>query len=238
MKKILEGEVTNIQQECKNVYRLEFKSALEKILPGQFLTILCPPRTLRRPLAVVDFKNGVLTVLLKIRGEGTKYLKNLKIGDKISFNAPLGQPFFMSDKKALLIGAGIGLAPLFYLNDELKKKGANTRLVSGFNADDEVIGGCDQIKVGGTILEDIPKIIEEFQPEVIYCCAPYIVLKLVAQMGEKYGILTYVALERVMACGIGVCRSCVIKVKKDGKIENRSICQDGPVFLGSEVVWE
>lgn len=238
MKKVLEGEITNIQKECKDVYRLEFKSALDRILPGQFLSILCPPKILRRPLGVVDFKDGILTVLFKIRGGGTKYLKNLKIGDKISFNAPLGQPFFMSGKKALLIGAGIGLAPLFYLNKELKSRGAQTRLMSGFNTDDEAIKGCDYVKIGGTILDDIPKIIEEFKPEVIYCCAPYIVLKNVAQIGEKYGILTYVALERVMACGIGVCRSCIIKVKKEDKIENRSICQDGPVFLGSEVVWE
>ncbi len=238
MKKLLEGEVTNIQQECKGTYRLEFRSALDKILPGQFLSILCPPKILRRPLAVVDFKDGVLTVLFKIRGGGTEYLKNLKIGDKISFNAPLGQPFFMSDKKALLIGAGIGLAPLFYLNEELKRRGAQTHLISGFNTDGEVIGGCDYVRVGGTILDDIPQIIEEFKPEVIYCCAPPIVLKIVSQIGEKYGILTYVAMEKIMACGIGVCRTCVIKVKKEDRIENRSICQDGPIFLGSEVVWE
>ena len=63
-------------------------------------------------------------------------------------------------------------------------------------------------------------------------------LKTVAQLGEKYGIETQVAMEKVMACGIGVCRGCVIDVVKNGKIVNATVCKDGPVFNGSEVIWQ
>ena len=65
----------------------------------------------------------------------------------------------------------------------------------------------------------------------------YVVLKNIAQLGMKYGIEVQVAMEKIMACGIGVCRGCVIDVIKDGKIENATVCKDGPVFDGGEIVW-
>ena len=80
-------------------------------------------------------------------------------------------------------------------------------------------------------------LINDYQPEIIYACGPHIVLKLVSQLGEQYGIETQVAMEKVMACGIGVCRGCVIDIKKDGKVVNATVCKDGPVFKGSEIVW-
>ena len=74
--------------------------------------------------------------------------------------------------------------------------------------------------------------------EIIYACGPYIVLKTVAQMGERFGIETQVAMEKVMAFSIGVYRGCVIDVLKDGKVQNASVCKDGPIFNGKEVVWK
>ena len=100
LKKIHEGQITNIKQECKDTYRLSFKSDLKTIEAGQFLSILCPPKTLRRPFGIYDFKDGIVTILFRLRGEGTNYLKNLKIGDNISFNAPLGHGFKIKNKKS------------------------------------------------------------------------------------------------------------------------------------------
>ncbi len=238
MKKLHEGKIINIEKECKDTYKLSFKSDLRDIEAGQFLSILCPPKTLRRPFGVYDFNDGVITILFRLRGDGTNYLKNLKIGDTINFNAPLGHGFIQKDKKALIVGAGIGAAPLIYLNKQLKEKGIETRLISGFKEEDEVIKGSDYNKIGGTIVDEVEKYIDEFKPEVIYCCAPYIVLKLVSEIGLKRNIEVQVAMEKIMACGIGVCRGCIIQIKKKDKIENRSICGDGPVFYGCEVAWE
>ena len=80
--------------------------------------------------------------------------------------------------------------------------------------------------------------LEKIKPEKIYACAPDIVLKKISEIASKYGIETEVALEKTMACGIGVCKGCVIKVIKNGEIQNATICHDGPVFKASEVVWE
>jgi dihydroorotate dehydrogenase electron transfer subunit len=89
----------------------------------------------------------------------------------------------------------------------------------------------------GSILDYIEDYIKAFRPEIIYSCGPLIVLEKVAQLAQKYSIESQVAMEKVMACGIGVCRGCVIKVYKDGEITNATVCKDGPVFKGDEVVW-
>lgn len=238
MKKILKGTIKDNRKISKDTFKLTIKSELENINPGQFLSILCPPKTLRRPFGVYDFENGLLSILFRLRGEGTNYLKNLKIGDEINFNAPLGNGFIEKNKKAILIGAGIGVAPLIYLNKKLKGRNIETKLICGFKSDDEIIEGCDYVKIGGTIVDEVEKFIDEFKPEIIYCCAPQIVLKLVSDIAKKHNTEIQVAMEKIMACGIGVCRGCVIKIKTENGIENRTICKDGPVFLGSEVIWE
>ena len=238
LKKIHKGQITKIENICRDTYLLSFKSDLKEIEPGQFLSILCPPKTLRRPFGVYDFQDGILSVLFRLRGDGTNYLKNLKVGDAINFNAPLGHGFKIKKEKSLLIGAGIGVAPLIYLNKCLKEMNIETKLISGFKEESEVIEGSDYVRIGGTIIDDVEKFILEFNPKVIYCCAPQIVLKLVSEIGIRHNVEIQVAMEKVMACGIGVCRGCVIQVKNNDNIENRTICGDGPVFLGSEVVWD
>lgn len=238
MKKNLKGEIISLEQICDGTFEIKFKSSLQQIKPGQFFSILCPPKILRRPFGVSSFENGVLSGMFKLRGEGTKYLSTLKTGDIIEFNAPLGNGFNIENKKALLIGAGIGIAPLLYLKETLNKNGMENILISGFKTDAEVIMGSDFTRVGGTILDDVEKYIKEFHPEKIYACAPEIVLKLISQIAIKHGIDCEIAMEKTMACGMGVCRGCVVKILRDGVVQNATICHDGPVFKCCEVIWE
>lgn len=245
MKKNHIGKIENIKEINKNVYSLEFSApTLNNILPGEYISILCDGLTLRRPFSVADFNNGVVTVLIKRRGEGTKYLSNLKKGDKIEFCAPLGNTFTLDNKRTLLLGAGIGVAPLFYLNRKLKEKGAKTYFAAGFLGVNDIIGDLDFVSTDdgtnehkGSICDYLDKIITDFKPEKVVSCAPEPVLKCVAQAASKHGIESEVAMEKNMACGIGVCRGCVIKIKKDGEVKNATVCKDGPVFKGEEVVW-
>lgn len=241
------GTIENIKKINKSVYLLEFFSpTLKNIEPGEYVSILCEGLTLRRPFSVADFSNGKITVLIKKRGKGTSYLTNLKQGDNIEFSAPLGNTFKIENKKTLLIGAGIGVAPLFYLNKKLKEAGAETYLAAGFLGVNDIIEGqkIDFIstddgsnKNKGSICDYLEKLIAKFMPEKIVSCAPHPVLKFVAKMAEKQGIESEVCMEKVMACGIGICRGCVIKVKQENEIVNKTICKDGPVFNGKEVVW-
>jgi dihydroorotate dehydrogenase electron transfer subunit len=138
------GKIGAITQINKQVYSIEFSSpTLKSINPGQYISILCEGLTLRRPFSVADFDNGVLKVLFKQKGKGTEYISGLKVGDSIEFSAPLGNTFTIDDKKTLLIGAGIGVAPLFYLNKKLKEQGAETFLAAGFLSKEDVLGDFD-----------------------------------------------------------------------------------------------
>lgn len=237
MKKNLKGEIVCIEKICEDTFEIKIKSDLEKINAGQFFSILCPPKILRRPFGVASFKNGVLGGMFKLRGEGTKYLSSLKVGDFVEFNAPLGVGFNVEKRRSLLVGAGIGVAPLFYLRDKLNEIGAQNLIITGVKSEAEIIKGADYTRVGGTILDDVEKYIEEFKPEKIYACAPEIVLKLLSKMAIGHNIDCEIAMEKVMACGMGVCRGCVIKIERDGIVQNATICHDGPVFKGCEVIW-
>ncbi len=259
MKKNQKGKILNIETIAKETVKMQFTTEIEKILPGQFVSILIPGKTLRRPFSVADFAvrgsetnahnchlecvfgfKGIITVIFKVKGEGTGYLKSLKIGDTIDYIAPLGNTFTYppSGKKALLIGAGIGIAPMLFLNKTLREKGIETFLISGFKSEDEVVKGSCRTVIGGSVLDNIQNLIDEFKPEILYSCGPKIVLQMVCDIAKKNGLKAEVAMEKVMACGIGVCRGCVIKLNTENGVKNASVCADGPVFQGLEVVWE
>lgn len=237
MKKIQKGTVKNIEKVSIDVFKIEIKSSVKNANAGQFISILCPPVTLRRPFSICGFDNGTITVLFKEKGEGTKYIKSLKIGDEVDFLGPLGNGFKIENKKALLVGAGIGIAPMLFLSDELKKKNIENYLVCGFKAKEEIIAGADEVTIGGSVLDNLQELINFHKPEILYSCGPHIVLENVAKIAQKNNLKSQVAMEKVMACSIGVCRGCVIQIKKDGEIQNATICHDGPVFEGDEPVW-
>lgn len=248
MKKNHIGTIEEVKKINQSVYSIKFSSpTLKNIEPGEYISILCDGLTLRRPFSVADFSNGTLTVLMKMRGKGTQYIANLKKGDNVEFSAPLGNTFEIQNKKTLLIGAGIGVAPLFYLNKKLKEIGAQTYLAAGFLSKSDIFDTIEKLDFistddgsngnKGSICDYLEQLINEFKPEKLVSCAPHPVLKIVAQTAAKHGLECEVAMEKVMACGIGICRGCVIQVKKNGKVQNATVCKDGPVFRGEEVVW-
>lgn len=248
-KKIHKAKITEISQVSKTLYYIKFKpDTVFESKPGQFVSILCPCRTLRRPFSIASFENNEIGVLFKKKGSGTEYMAGLKNGDTIDFLGALGNGFkFNKNQKSLLIGAGVGVAPVYYLKKELEKQEEESRLISGFVTKDEVPSNLsfDEITTNdgslgqkGSILDYVEQEITTYKPDVIYSCGPYIVLKTITKIAQKYNIQSFVALEKVMACSIGVCRGCVIKLQKNGRTVNASVCQDGPVFKGDEVLWQ
>lgn len=264
MKRNHEGTIKDIKQINKSVYLVRlFVPTIDEIFPGEYISILCEGLTLRRPFSVADFDNHVITVLIKKRGKGTDFIVNLNKEDKVEISAPLGNGFKIENKKTLLIGAGIGVAPLFYLD---KKLGVNAEkyFAAGFTGVNDIVWveaptyeerqsslgmlaqqqGFDFVSTDdgsngnkGSICDYLDKIITEFKPEKIVSCAPHPVLECVAKTAQKYNIECDVCMEKVMACGIGICRGCIIKVKKGNEIINKTVCKDGPVFSGTEVIW-
>ena len=240
MKKDYQGIIQSIKNIALNTFEMKIKSDLDEAHSGQFISILCPNKTLRRPFSISDFdkESKILTVLFKLKGDGTQYLKSLNEGDKVKFLGPNGNRFKLEDKNCLLVGAGIGIAPMLFLKKELNEKGIKNYLITGFKENNEIISGSDENVIGGSVLDNLDKIIKEKNIEVVYSCGPMIVLKNVARIAKENSIKAYVAMEKVMACSIGVCRGCVICLNKNDEIVYGSVCQDGPVFEGSEVVWE
>ncbi len=246
-KKIYKAKIETMEKVSTSSYFMEINCSIPvDVKAGQFISIYCDGLTLRRPFSVYSNNNGKIGILFKERGKGTRYIKSLNSGDFIDIMGPVGNCFNISNKKSLLVGAGIGVAPISFLKSELDKKNIDNMFIAGFLNKEEVIKGMsvdriytDDGSIGqkGSVLNYLDEIIKEYKPQIIYSCGPLIVLKTVAQVGEKYGIETQVAMEKVMACGIGVCRGCVIDVIKDGKTVNATVCKDGPVFNGSEVVW-
>ncbi|MDR1169177.1 MAG: dihydroorotate dehydrogenase electron transfer subunit [Heliobacteriaceae bacterium] len=244
MKKIHKGIVKTIKEAAKNTVYMSFEPENPmEIKPGQFISILCGGLTLRRPFSAADFDGKEIAILFRRKGKGTNYLSGLKPGSEIDFIGALGNGFDVVDKKSLIIGAGIGIAPVSYL----KKKLDSGILVGAFMSKDEAPQGIsfDEIITNdgsagkkGSILDHLENLIDNYKPEIIYACGPAVVLRAVGEAAQRHGADSQLAMEKVMACGIGVCKGCVIKVKRGGEINNMTVCSDGPVFRGSEVLWE
>ncbi len=247
-KKIYKAHVKRIEKVSKSTYFIEIEPReKQEIKAGQFISVYCDGLTLRRPFSVFSNNNGNIGILFKERGKGTAYIKSLKEGNDIDIIGPLGKGFSIKPQKALLIGAGIGIAPMAFLKEKLDKIGAESLLAAGFLNKDEIPSNVYPQKIytddgsygeKGSILNYLGLLINEFKPEIIYACGPQIVLKSVSRIAQEYNIQCEIAMEKVMACGIGVCRGCVIDIKKDGKVVNATVCKDGPVFNGNEVVWQ
>ncbi len=229
----MKGKVKKTEKVANGMFMLQFEAPQGfNVRPGQFVSILCPDLTLRRPFSCADFEDGAVTVLFKLKGKGTSFLAGLQPGDEIDFVGPLGNGFDISDKHALVIGAGVGIAPVYFLNKFLKQ----SHFVGAFKSEDEVPKDFepDEVIIGGTILDHLERLIAEHKPEIIHACGPSVVLRAIT----RCGVTSQIAMEKVMACGIGVCKGCVIKLNRGGVVQNATICHDGPVFDGGEVVWE
>jgi dihydroorotate dehydrogenase electron transfer subunit len=227
---------------------------LPEIKPGQFVEIrvdFAPDTFLRRPISVFDisYDKNTLSLLIKLVGEGTKKLSQLERGDVINLIYPLGNSFSLpSGKNALLIGGGIGVAPLLFLGKYLKNHRKRPTFLLGFRSADLVIDLTEFEKLGkvyittddGTSGEEglvtHHSILKPAKPgfDIIYACGPEVMMKAVGEYAENHGINCEVSLENTMACGFGVCLCCVRKTV----FGNKMVCTDGPVFKTSEIIWQ
>ncbi len=236
-------------------------------VPGQFYMLKAGPSTdplLRRPLSLHrKLSDDSVRFLYRRAGRGTALLSRLIPGDEIDVLGPLGNGFPMPAgiKHALIVGGGIGIAPLMaladYISDERKDISA-AAFIGGRSR--EYVLGADEFSRKGietfTATEDgslgkkgfITHILDEYIHEhkhkgtggwAIYSCGPHPMLISVAAMAKKYGIKNYTSMESNMACGIGACMGCVIGVldREHGSSVYKKVCDDGPVFDADDIVW-
>lgn len=228
---------------------LDAKEIAENAKPGQFIDLYSKDgsKLLPRPISIceIDKTNGTLRIVYRIAGQGTKEFSELKAGDDIEILGPLGNGFTLRDRKAILIGGGIGIPPMLQLAKNLN---CEKSIVLGFRDEEflsdefkpygEVYMSSDSGKIGvkGTVMDAIKEY--AITGDVIYACGPTPMLRAIREYAISNGIEAQISLEEKMACGIGACLACVCKSKDiddHSKVNNKRICKDGPVFFAEEV---
>ncbi len=212
---------------------------------GEFVHIAVPGFFLRRPLSICDKEAGRLTIVYKVVGEGTKVLSEMKEGTVLEVLTGLGRGFDPDACRceALLVGGGLGAAPLYLLARELKAQGKKVTVVLGFNTADEIVmvrefeDICDTVAVStldgsvgvkGFVTDAIAGMARSY--DYFYTCGPMVMMKAVCGMLECPG---EASLEERMGCGAGFCYGCSIETKNGP----RRVCKDGPVFKKEELLW-
>ena len=209
------------------------------------MDIRIPGLYLRRPLSICDKEEGKLTVVYKVVGEGTKVLSQMPVGAELEVLTGLGRGFDPEacKSRALLIGGGLGVPPLFLLAKELKARGKRVTAVLGFNKADEIIladdfkSVCDEVVISTAdgsvgVKGFVTDAIAAMQPvyDYFYTCGPMVMMKAVCAALEGPG---EASLEERMGCGAGFCYGCSIETKSGPK----RVCKDGPVFKKEELIW-
>ena len=255
MKKyILDLKVVSVKQIHARyvLIRLTDDNPLPEMLPGQFVEVRVdgsPSTFLRRPISInfVDRTNNELWLLVATVGEGTKALAKLQAGDSLNCVLPLGNGFTpaRTGEKVLLIGGGVGVAPLLYMGAEMQQAGIEPTFLLGartaqdllmtdiFNRYGRVYVTTEDGSEGEKGFVTNHSILEQEQFDRISTCGPTPMMKAVARLAKEKGIHCEASLENLMACGLGACLCCVEKTTEG----NVCVCKDGPVFDVQRLLW-
>ena len=217
--------------------------------PGQFISVYTKDKSkvLPRPISLceVDKEQGRLRIVYRVVGAGTREFSAYQAGDDIEIMGPLGNGFPLKEKKAFLIGGGIGIPPMLELAKNLnceKQMVLGYRDVLFLNKEFEQYGkvyvATEDGSAGtkGNVIDAIKA--NGLEADVIYACGPTPMLRALKAYAAENGIECWLSLEEKMACGIGACLACVCKSKDvdhHTNVHNKRICKDGPVFLAEEV---
>jgi dihydroorotate dehydrogenase electron transfer subunit len=241
----------------------------EQAQPGQFVALAVGGEDgsmlLRRAFSIYQVAQrgvygGTVEFVFSVAGKGTAWLAGRRPHDVVDIVGPLGRPFPLPKDPArcVLVGGGYGAAPLFSLSDALRKRGCRVDVVLGASTSDRLFGALDAKRMAasvafttddgsygdqGRVSDVLPEVIERTRADVIYACGPMAMLEAVTRVAsEAYGgagIPARVAVEESMACGVGVCMTCVLPViGDDGVTRMTRSCVDGPVFAGDRIRWD
>lgn len=224
-------------------------TSLPEIRGGQFVNVRvdgCDKAYLRRPISIhdVDYQNNTIDLLIQEKHEGTKTLCALPVGAKVNVVLPLGNGFTMpeADDNILLVGGGIGIAPLLYFAKTIGRKtnfllGGRTEsdlmLLDRFRSVGDVFITTNDGSLGEKGFVTDHSLWNKMYINKVYACGPMPMMKAVAKMAREKGIWCEVSLENQMACGIGACLCCVENTKEG----NLCVCKEGPVFNIERLLW-
>lgn len=223
--------------------------------PGQFVELAVEPggrHLLRRPFSVyrADPDAGSVEVVFDAIGPGTAWLASLSARASVAVVGPLGRGFEVPDGPALLVGGGYGTAPIYLLAERAGPErshlivGAATRARLLEPARAKHLGASARITTEdgsagerGIVTDVLEEQAQRIGAHEVYACGPMPMLAAVSRECRRLGLACRVAVEEFMACGIGVCWTCVLPVRTNGETKMLRSCTDGPVFDGAAVAW-
>jgi len=255
------SEVVRIEKLAGSIFSLWLKTEVAReAKAGQFVLLYCNDAShlLGRPLCVCETRreSGELRIVFRVSGEGTGLFSELKKGDAVFIEGPLGKgydPSKAEDKSVLLMGGGVGAPSLLQLARELKSinTGEVTAILgyrdSSLNSflSEDFKKLCDRVVIAtddgsngirGNVMDAMAS--EKLSGQVIFACGPLPMLRAVSKYASDSGTEAYISLEERMACGVGVCLGCVVKTRhrdEHSQVNNARICTEGPVFKSTEV---
>jgi dihydroorotate dehydrogenase electron transfer subunit len=239
---------------------LEVGDLVRTIKPGNFIAIsVGGPNSrliLRRAFAISRVSDrGTLELIVSPMGSGSSWLCSQTEGSLLDVVVPLGTAFGIPTEPvtAILVGGGYGSAPLFGLADVLKDHGHRVIMVLGASSAQKIYApiegrrSASALKIytedgsagdTGRVTDALMELIQDYDARVIYSCGPMAMLEAISMIAKVADIAHQCAVEESMACGIGICMTCVIPVKSNhGEIKNLRSCIDGPVMDGEAVQW-
>lgn len=257
MKKfILDLTVNNVEalSDKHVLIKLTDDKPLPEMLPGQFVEVRVdnsPSTFLRRPISInnVDYDRNELWLLVAAVGDGTRQLQKLQKGDRLNCMLPLGNSFTMptdSAQKVLLVGGGVGVAPLLYFGKRIKEMGGEPTFLLGARSAKDVLERELFEQVGRVLIttEDGSEgekgfvtnhsVLAQEHFDRISTCGPKPMMMAVARYAFKNDIECEVSLENKMACGVGACLCCVEKTVEG----NKCVCKEGPVMNIKKLTWQ
>ncbi len=232
--------------------------------PGNFVAISVggdsSRMVLRRAFAISRVSTsttvgGTMELIVAPHGQGSKWLCAQGEGVVLDLVAPLGTAFGIPTEPVpvLLVGGGYGSAPLFGLAELLNSRGCRVDMLLGASTGSKIYAPMEgkravnsmriytedgSMGVAGRVTDPIAEIIKDLNVAVIYSCGPMPMLAAITKIADKLDVVHQCAVEESMACGVGICMTCVLPVEnEDGSISNLRSCIDGPVMDGSKVQW-
>ncbi|MEP7191705.1 MAG: dihydroorotate dehydrogenase electron transfer subunit [Actinomycetota bacterium] len=233
--------------------------------PGQFVALAVGGDTsaslLRRCFSIHEVSRGgtdggTVDVVVAARGPGTRWLTELSPHSEVNIIGPLGRGFPLPEEPVpcVLVGGGYGSAPLFWLAAALRAGGCHVEMVLGAATSEQLFGVAEarlaadgvtvttddgSMGVKGWVSAVLPDVIRRSHAAIVYGCGPMAMLRSITEIATEHGAIAQVAVEESMACGVGVCMTCVMPVKgDDGLTRMTRSCAEGPVFRGDRIRWE
>jgi len=215
--------------------------------PGQFISVFSKDgsRLLPRPISICEIDGSMVRIVYRVLGKGTQEFSTFKSGEVIDVQGPLGNGYTLFDKKAILLGGGIGIPPMLELAKQLN---CEKEIILGYR--DELFMNEEFSKFGnvtiatedgsvgtkGNVLDAMKE--HNITGDIIYACGPKPMLRAIKEYAEANNIEAYISMEERMACGVGACLGCVcqsIEIDDHSRVYNKRVCKEGPVFNSKEV---